>query len=174
MNTRTSFSQTSGLSLSLSLSLMLRPTVIRPVCLGTKHPSGAYNQILLLSDSCEFVDVGRALWREDGSVVYNCCRSSPAQSFSGPSPVGLSTIFYCLRFDTSVFSRLLRLRRRYLTTPSHGITSGLIWVSCYITSGRTTRENVFQSPIPGNVSLSPSDGLFPRLSPRKRVYRAVA
>jgi hypothetical protein len=34
--------------LSLSLSLMLRPTVSRPVCLGAKHPSGAYDQILLL------------------------------------------------------------------------------------------------------------------------------
>jgi hypothetical protein len=33
--------------------------------------------------------------------VYNCCWSSPAQSFSGPSPAGLMTIFYCLRFGTS-------------------------------------------------------------------------
>jgi hypothetical protein len=28
--------------------------------------------------------------------VYNCCRSSPAQSFSDPSPAGLMTTFYCL------------------------------------------------------------------------------
>jgi hypothetical protein len=46
----------------LSLSVMLRPTVSRPVCLGIKHPSGAYDRILLLSDSL-------FMWREDGSVV---------------------------------------------------------------------------------------------------------
>jgi hypothetical protein len=39
--------------LSLSLSLMLRPMVSRPVCLGINHPSGAYDQI--------FITVGQ-LW----------------------------------------------------------------------------------------------------------------
>jgi hypothetical protein len=46
-------------------------------------------RFLLLSDSCGFVDVGRPLWRTDGSVAYNCS-----------SPVGLMTMFYCLRFET--------------------------------------------------------------------------
>jgi hypothetical protein len=44
-----------------------------------------------------------ALSEEDGSIVYKCSWPSPAQSFLGPSPVGLVTIFYRLRFWTSLF-----------------------------------------------------------------------
>jgi hypothetical protein len=38
-----------------------------------------------------------------GLSFYNSCWPSPAQSFSGPSPVGLVAIFYRLRFKTSLF-----------------------------------------------------------------------
>jgi hypothetical protein len=61
-------------------------------------------RFLLLSNICRVVDVGRSLWREDGSDIYNCYWSSPAQSFSGPRPVGLATIFHSLRFETSFSS----------------------------------------------------------------------
>jgi hypothetical protein len=37
-------------------------------------------------------------------IIYNCCWPSPGQSFWGLSPVGLATIFYCLRFETSLLS----------------------------------------------------------------------
>jgi hypothetical protein len=47
--------------------------------------------------------VGRPLWREDGSVFCICFWVFPMQSFSGPSPLVLATIFYCLRFETSHF-----------------------------------------------------------------------
>jgi hypothetical protein len=38
------------------------------------------------------------MWWEGWSVVYNCCWTSPARSFSCPSPTGLMIIFYCLKF----------------------------------------------------------------------------
>jgi hypothetical protein len=41
--------------------------------------------------------------REDGSVFCICRWSSPAHSFSGPSPLDLATIFCCLSFETSLF-----------------------------------------------------------------------
>jgi hypothetical protein len=72
---------------------MLRPTVSRSVLVS-------YPMWDPRPDSCGFVDVGLPFWGEDGSVVYNCCWFSPAQLFSGPSPAGLMTIFYCLRFET--------------------------------------------------------------------------
>jgi hypothetical protein len=61
-------------------------------------PSEAQDQIFI-TDSCGFV-AGHVLWRQDRSVVYNCCWPSPAQSLSSPGPAGLMIIFYCLRFQT--------------------------------------------------------------------------
>jgi hypothetical protein len=87
----------------VEVKVMLRPTVSRPVCLGINHPSGAYDQIFMTVRQLRFVDVERPLWREDGSVINSCCWSSPMQSFSGSSPVWLATLFYRLRFETSLF-----------------------------------------------------------------------
>jgi hypothetical protein len=57
------------------------------------------------------------LWREDGSVVYNCCWPSPSESFSVPSPAGLMTTFHFLRFETSP---TWRARSPYLNPPGTG------------------------------------------------------
>jgi hypothetical protein len=49
-----------------------RRSVGQPVLVSSLH-LGLMTRCLLLSDNCGFVDMGRPLWREDGSVVYNCC-----------------------------------------------------------------------------------------------------
>jgi hypothetical protein len=48
-------------------------------------------------------------WRQNRSVICNCCWSSPAQSFSGPSPAGLMTTFYGLRLETPQTWRVAQL-----------------------------------------------------------------
>jgi hypothetical protein len=78
------------------------------------------------------------------SVVYNCWWSSPAQSFSGESPTGLMTIFYCLRIESPPTWRarspyLYPRRKGWLSyTPMH-----LVPFSSPPTTRRATVE-VFQ------------------------------
>jgi hypothetical protein len=71
-------------------------------------------KFFLLWDSCGIIDVGRPLWQEDECVVYSCYLASPAQSFSGPSPVRLQTIFYYLKIETP---STWRARSQYLYPP---------------------------------------------------------
>jgi hypothetical protein len=87
---------------SLSVKVTLRRTV-NQLSLGVEPHLGLMTRYLLLFDSYGLVFVGRPLRREDRSVVCNCCWPSSAQSFSGPSPLGLALIFYCLRYETSLF-----------------------------------------------------------------------
>jgi hypothetical protein len=90
-----------------------------------------------------------ALWRKDGSIVHNCRWPSPAQSFLGPSPTGLATIFYYLKFETSSF------------------------VTSYDSQGEVfdlAREKVSQYSTKRNVRLSPSDDLYPRIDLQGNVF----
>jgi hypothetical protein len=120
---------------------MLRSTVSRPIYLGAKPHLGPETRFLLLSDSCGFVDVGRPLWRQDGSVVCNCCWPSSTQSFFCPSPAGLMTTFYYLRFETPPN---WRTRSPYLYPPDTEWPSYTPrrWVTCSSppTSRRVTVE----------------------------------
>jgi hypothetical protein len=90
---------------SLSLSLMLRPTV----CLGIKHPSGANDQIFISVRNTEYVWQLHSWFRGAPSLTRGrvCLLYVPlvlaSAVFFGPSPLGLATVFYCLRFETSIF-----------------------------------------------------------------------
>jgi hypothetical protein len=116
------------------------------------------------SGSCWFVDARRSLWREDRSVFYNCCWLLPAQSFSGLSPLRLETIFYSLRFETSLFS------------PPTTRRATLLAISTYISFAPTTHrkqpilftERLHSSGLPA-WSIVPQPTTLTR-APRVYVY----
>jgi hypothetical protein len=53
----------------VEVKVMLRPTISRPVYLGIKPHLGLKTRFSLRSDDCGFVDMGRPLWLEVGSVI---------------------------------------------------------------------------------------------------------
>jgi hypothetical protein len=85
------------------LSLMLRPTVCRPVSLRIKHPPETYDRIFIT------VRQLRACWRGALSLTRGrvCClqlRLVLASTVILRSEChGTRDIFYCLRFETSIF-----------------------------------------------------------------------
>jgi hypothetical protein len=95
---------------------------------------GLRPDIYYLCDSYGLVLVGRPLWREDGSDFYICCWPLPSQSFFGPSPLGLSTILYCLTFETSLF---------VASYDSQGHGGCCCWLS-FITRGEPKRDYYLQ------------------------------
>jgi hypothetical protein len=109
----------SNYSPTVKVKVTLRLTVSQSVSLGAEPHLGPMTRYLLLFDSYGLVFVGRPLWREDGSVFGICCWPLPAQSFLGPSPLGLTTILYCLRFETSLFVASWLLK----STPSNRVFS---------------------------------------------------
>jgi hypothetical protein len=66
----------------LSLSLMLRPTVSRPVCLGVKHPSGAYDQILITCVTVTVLFLWSALSDERSGLSFVCAAGPCQRSLS--------------------------------------------------------------------------------------------
>jgi hypothetical protein len=56
----------------LSLSLMLRPTVSRSVCLGVKHPFGAYDQIFITCVTITVLYLWGALSDERSGLSFVC------------------------------------------------------------------------------------------------------
>jgi hypothetical protein len=125
-----------------------RRSVGKSLLVSSTH-LGPKTWFLLLSGSCRFVDVGRFLWRKNGTVVYDCCWPSTAQSLipesrrtqdhillsqirdpqlGGPGPriyipqeQGGLVIPPGTGFNSHRLLRLAGLRWRYSTPPPQGI-----------------------------------------------------
>jgi hypothetical protein len=132
-----------------SLSLMLGPTVSRSVCLGIKHPSGAYDQIIITLRQL------RVCWCGAFSLTRGrVCRLQLLLSLASAVILesesrGTRDHILLSQIRDFTFRRLLRpaeLRWRYSTPPPHGILTELRVLTCspFITSEGPNRDHHLQ------------------------------
>jgi hypothetical protein len=67
------------LTAEVKVKVMLHLTVSQSILVSS--PMWGPRQVFCYCHTCRFIDVGRPLWREDGSAIYSCCWLLPVQPF---------------------------------------------------------------------------------------------
>jgi hypothetical protein len=130
----------------LSLSLILRPTVSRPVCPGTKHTSGAYDQIFITFWQLRFCFCGTpSLTRWRVCLLYMLLALASTVLLGSESLCSHNHILLSHICDFP-FRRLLRLagsRWRYSTPSPHIYTPPVSMENvCCLSAGTETRHEL--------------------------------
>jgi hypothetical protein len=118
---------------TLSLSLMLQLMVSWPVCLGIKHPSGAYDQIFI-------TDRQLRVWCGHSMTRGRVCRLQLLLALTsaliiGSKSRGTRNHILLSQIQDFPFHHLLwlaELRWRYSNPPPHGITFYTVITFCVI------------------------------------------
>jgi hypothetical protein len=102
---------------------MLRPTVSRPVCLGIKHPSEAYNQIFITVKKVSGLWMWGALSDERMGLSFTIAAVLASAVIFGSESRRTRGNILLSQIRDFPFRRLLRLAGllgRYSTPPPHG------------------------------------------------------
>jgi hypothetical protein len=133
------FSTTPVLGRVWVLSLMLRPTVSRQVCLGIKHPSEAYDQIFILIWQLRVCWCGATSLTRGRVCRLQLLLALANTAILGSESLGTRDHILLSQIRDFPFRRLLRLagsRWRYSSPPPHSLPT----VPLYNPSARTPRK----------------------------------
>jgi hypothetical protein len=124
----------------LRLSLILRPTVSRPVSLGIKHPSEAYDQIFITVRELWFCWCGTLSMTSGRVSSLQLLQALASAVILGSESRGICNHILLSQIRDFPFRRLLPLAGlwwRYSTPPPHGNHSRMNRTISFIISRRT-------------------------------------